>query len=176
MLNFLGTKPDPNAPRTPAHCTGTRICDESCRVTPRYVVHASAREAFITVGDGDLTLDHWGVNYNLYGQVRGFSDLREAPTDPLLYPGFFANSADNVCPASQPVPVHRVKNLAAGYPFQYRCDRGACGPGARACSARRAQCGTERSRRHNAASPSYRLQGVPANGPVNACAADMDGR
>ncbi|PNW87807.1 hypothetical protein CHLRE_01g002861v5 [Chlamydomonas reinhardtii] len=99
---------------------GTRICDESCRVTPRYVVHASAREAFITVGDGDLTLDHWGVNYNLYGQVRGFSDLREAPTDPLLYPGFFANSADNVCPASQPVPVHRVKNLAAGYPFQYR--------------------------------------------------------
>lgn len=40
-------------------------------------------------------LPHLGVNFNLYGQARGFKQLVEAPGDPLLFRGFSNITADN---------------------------------------------------------------------------------
>lgn len=49
---------------------GRSMCTRDCRVQPRFTVQAGARQVFVTVGSGNDTIRHWGVNYNLYGQVR----------------------------------------------------------------------------------------------------------
>lgn len=53
--------------------TGPGACATSCKLQPRFVVQAGAREVFIALGSGNDTIKHLGVNYNLYGQVRACS-------------------------------------------------------------------------------------------------------
>ncbi|KAG2424120.1 hypothetical protein HXX76_014794 [Chlamydomonas incerta] len=97
---------------------GNAACNY-CQIAGRYTVHASAREVYISVGDGgNITLDKLGTNLYMYGQVRTFRDLSD--NDPLLYKGFSANVNDNVFPVNQPIAVHKSRSLAPGTPFQYR--------------------------------------------------------
>ena len=46
------------------------MCSTACRIQPQYRVQASHRQAFISLGDDNGPLEHLGVNYNLYAQVR----------------------------------------------------------------------------------------------------------
>ncbi|KAG2487579.1 hypothetical protein HYH03_013858 [Edaphochlamys debaryana] len=100
--------------------TATLVCNAACGLEQAFRVQASAREAFISVGAGNISLEHAGVNVNLFGQVRGFRDLADPPGSSLLFPGFSLNTSANGFPQNQPIAVHKSRGLSPGIPFQFR--------------------------------------------------------
>ncbi|KAG2440758.1 hypothetical protein HXX76_003615 [Chlamydomonas incerta] len=95
------------------------LCSSSCRIQDSFVVQSSAHEAYVTLGYEDKTLDHLGVDYNLYGQVRNFGDLL-SPGEPLLYGSFSNVTSENGFPTNEPISVHGDGSMSPGKPFQYR--------------------------------------------------------
>ena len=73
--------------------------------------------------DGSIPAPHSNPRHHRdrYGQARGFRELADSPTDPLMLLGFSSATSSNGFPSNKPIEVHKGRALAPGTPFQFRC-------------------------------------------------------